>query len=109
MTQPATLMLPATREQTQDVWITPPHSGTWGAETAETLADVRLTEGIKRALRETGYPALRAVEVAIRGRLVVIRGTVPTHYLKQVAQVTVLAAPGIDKLCNHLHVAPRRM
>jgi hypothetical protein len=45
----------------------------------------------------------------IRQQLVVLRGAVPSYYLKQVAQETALHVPGIRRLRNELKVdAPHR-
>jgi osmotically-inducible protein OsmY len=71
-----------------------------------------LAERVSRALGATGYPPLRAVEVVVCDRLVTLRGRVPSYYLKQIAQVTVLAVVGVGELCNRLEVVrpggPRR-
>ncbi len=59
------------------------------------------------ALAATAYAWLHRVEVvAVAGRLA-LRGDVPSFYLKQLAQVTVLALPGCPELRNELRVADR--
>lgn len=73
---------------------------------SQSLEDLRLAEHIERALRATGHGALRAVEVAVRGRLVILSGRVPTYYLKQIAQATALTVPGTHQLHNDLDVVP---
>jgi hypothetical protein len=75
---------------------------------AHDLMDMDLAERIVRALRATGYPPLRAVEVAVRDRRVVLRGRVPSFYMKQIAQAAVLAVPGACALCNALDVDDAR-
>src|SRR5262245_57127704 len=70
----------------------------------EILKDLRLTESVERALRETGHMPLRAVQVSTCGRLVILQGQVPTYYLKQIAQTATLGVPGVEMVCNDLEV-----
>src|SRR5262249_37088822 len=69
--------------------------------------DLRLAERVRFALRATGYGPLRGAEVTVRARLVTLGGRVPSYYLKQVAQATVLAVPGVHQVCNNLDVCQR--
>jgi osmotically-inducible protein OsmY len=71
---------------------------------AQSLEDLDLAESVERALRATGQGALRGVAVTAHGRLVMLSGRVPTYYLKQVAQATVLAVPGVHQVRNDLDV-----
>jgi hypothetical protein len=41
---------------------------------AQSLVDLDLAERVERALRGTGYPALRAARVSVCGRLVILEG-----------------------------------
>jgi osmotically-inducible protein OsmY len=66
--------------------------------------ELRLTERVERALRATGYGPLRGVAVAVRARLVILGGRVPSYYLKQIAQTTALAVPGALQVRNDLDV-----
>jgi osmotically-inducible protein OsmY len=75
---------------------------------AHSLLDMDLAERVERALRATGYSPLRAVEVAVRDRRVLLSGRVPSYYMKQIAQSAVLAVPGVGELCNDLDVAGTR-
>jgi osmotically-inducible protein OsmY len=68
------------------------------------LEDLRLAERVERALRATGYGPLRAVEVTVRARAVLLGGRVPSYFLKQVAQVAALAVPGAHQVRNGLEV-----
>jgi osmotically-inducible protein OsmY len=65
-----------------------------------------LSGRIKRALRATGYSALRTIEVVVQGRCVVLQGVVPSYHMKQMAQVVTLAVPGVQQLCNDVEVIP---
>jgi osmotically-inducible protein OsmY len=63
-----------------------------------------LIEAIDRALRATGYPALRAIEVdACRG-VVGLCGRVPSYYQKQLAQATVQRVAGVRVVDNGIEV-----
>jgi osmotically-inducible protein OsmY len=75
---------------------------------ARNVRDMDLAERVERALRATGYPALRDVEIVVRDGRVVLGGRVPSYYMKQIAQVAVLAVPGALELANDLDVAGTR-
>jgi osmotically-inducible protein OsmY len=62
------------------------------------------TEAVRLALGETGYTWLRRIDVSAEGACVVLRGGVPSFYLKQLAQKTVLAVAGVKVLRNELQV-----
>ena len=64
-----------------------------------------MAERITRALRQTGYTALGEIKVAIHRRDVRLSGQIPTYYLKQIAQTTVLAIPGVQHIDNDLEVS----
>jgi osmotically-inducible protein OsmY len=66
--------------------------------------DLCVAERVERALRATGYPPLRAVEVSVCGQLVILRGRVPSYYMKQFAQAAALALPGVRELRNDVEV-----
>ena len=70
----------------------------------QILEDVHLAEHVERALRTTGYGPLREIAVTAQVRLVILRGTVPSYYLKQVAQETALLVAGVDRVRNDLDV-----
>ena len=67
--------------------------------------DPSLAENVKRALRATGHGSLRGIEVAGHARLVILKGRVPSYYLKQVAQQTALSVPNVDQVRNDLEVS----
>ena len=62
------------------------------AEQAERAAPP-LADAIRGALDKTGHGWLRLVGVSVEGGCVVLRGRVPSFYLKQMAQVTAMAVP----------------
>ena len=59
----------------------------------------------RQALARTGHRWLERVEVVAEAGWLVLRGDVPSFYLKQLAQVTVLALPDVPGLRNELRVA----
>jgi hypothetical protein len=79
-----------------------PAETTW--QSAECLCGLRLAERVERAVRATGYPSLRTIEVAACERLVILRGRVPSYYMKQMAQATAVAVPGVCEVRNDLDV-----
>jgi osmotically-inducible protein OsmY len=76
-------------------------SGYMPAATRSSLA-----ERIERALRANGYPALRTIEVSVEGGRVVLKGRVPSYYMKQMAQSATLSIAGVKELCNEVEVVP---
>ena len=62
-----------------------------GSAVAELASRNDLAVKIENSLRETGYTLLRRVQVAMGDGCIELRGQVPSYYLKQVAQETVLA------------------
>lgn len=63
-----------------------------------------LAAAVHQALARTGHAWLRRVEVTVEAGRVVLRGDVPSYYLKQLAQVTVLTLPDVPGLKNDLRV-----
>lgn len=70
----------------------------------QNLEDACLAERVKRALRATGYGALRGVVISVSGRVVLLLGRVPSYHLKQIAQATARAVPGAHQIHNGLEV-----
>jgi osmotically-inducible protein OsmY len=71
---------------------------------AESLVNLDLAERVERALRATGYPPLRVVEVSVSGPLTILQGRVPSYYMKQLAQAAAMGVPGVRELRNELCV-----
>jgi osmotically-inducible protein OsmY len=67
-------------------------------------ADAALAGRIDRALRGTGYLALRGLRVTVVGGRVTLAGRVSSYYLKQVAQEAVLSVAGACRLRNDVEV-----
>src|SRR4051812_15105905 len=66
------------------------------AHCGESVAPPTLADDVRGALDSSGYTWLRRVVVATSGRSVALRGAVPSYHLKQLAQITVMAIPGVE-------------
>lgn len=71
---------------------------------ATGLDDLRQAEHVHRALRATGYPAMRAIEVTAHDRVITLRGRVLSYYMKQMAQEVARAVAEVQELRNELQV-----
>lgn len=72
--------------------------------TAQTREERHLVERVQCALAAAGYGPLRGLDITAHVRLVTLEGRVPSYYLKQRAQVAVLAVSGVDRVRNELVV-----
>jgi hypothetical protein len=64
-----------------------------------------LQEEAERALRSGLYPALKKLSCDYRGGVLVLRGCLPTYYLKQIAQEVVAhQVQGRGRLDNQIQV-----
>ena len=61
----------------------------------------------ERALRSGPYPALKRLSCDCQGGVLVLRGCLPSYYLKQIAQEVVAhQVPGVGRLDNQIQVVP---
>ena len=61
----------------------------------------------ERALRSGPYPALKKLSCDYRDGVLVLRGCVPSYYLKQIAQEVVAhQVKGMGRLDNQIQVLP---
>jgi osmotically-inducible protein OsmY len=60
----------------------------------------------ERALRSGPYPALKQLCCDCRGGVLVLRGCLPSYYLKQVAQEVVAHLEGVQGVENQIQVVP---
>ncbi|MDB5389868.1 MAG: hypothetical protein JWM11_5514 [Planctomycetaceae bacterium] len=63
-----------------------------------------LVEQIRSALHRAGYIHLRHLNVRVDGRNVRMDGRLPSYFLKQIAQQTVLKIPGVCVFCDEINV-----
>ena len=73
-------------------------------DAAEFDADRKLIEAVERALRATGHPALRGLDIEICRGVVVLWGRVTTYHQKQLAQATAQKVDGVQGIANGLEV-----
>ncbi len=78
--------------------------GVDAAAKSAQAAGRRLSEQIIQVLGATGYLPLRDLDIFAAEGFVILRGRVPSYYLKQVAQAAVLRLPGVDEVRNELDV-----
>lgn len=75
---------------------------------SETPADEpgfpTLADAVQVALDKTGHTCLKQVLVTTSGGHVLLRGPVPSYYLKQLAQTIVMALAGVECVRNELLV-----
>lgn len=68
------------------------------------VTDRALLEKVQDALHHSPYLPLRALTCYVHERVVILRGTVPTFYCKQLAQSLVAELPGVDEVNNQISV-----
>ncbi|MFO0921947.1 MAG: BON domain-containing protein [Pirellulales bacterium] len=71
-------------------------------------APLPLLHRVDSALKESPHLAGRHVLLEASDDVIILRGTVDSFYLKQVAQETVRKVDGIGKIENHLEVTQPR-
>jgi len=101
MVDSATLLIRPTREYSHKEKDAPQATDLPFTESPE---DDHLVERVERALRATGYGDLRIVRVSVIARIVILGGRVSSYYLKQIAQATAQAVPGVQQIRNGLDV-----
>jgi osmotically-inducible protein OsmY len=67
-----------------------------------------IAEIAQAALRRSAYFELRDVSCEFSGGVLTLHGRVPTYYLKQLAQVSVVDVPGVIEVHNRIEVATPR-
>jgi osmotically-inducible protein OsmY len=58
----------------------------------------------KASLADSGYAALAAIACRPAGDAIILKGSVPSYHLKQLAQVFVQRVEGVRKVINRLDV-----
>jgi osmotically-inducible protein OsmY len=76
------------------------HSALGKRENAAHAVAARVAE----ALKTSGYAALQNVVSECREGVLVLRGSVPSFYMKQMAQTVASKVPGVEALENLLSV-----
>ena len=75
---------------------------------AASSVDTALIAAIGQSLRETGYPALRNVDIRVSGGDVVLAGRVHSYHQKQLAQATAQQFLQVRGITNDIEVVNGR-
>ena len=67
--------------------------------------NVAIADAAERRLRGSSYNAVRHVKCEFREGILTLHGSVPSYYLKQIAQTLVCDTEGIAEVRNWLHVS----
>ena len=83
-----------------------PHVDRAGTEPDKPSADLQAGVQVEaeRALRRGRYPALKNLSCDYQGGVLVLRGSLPSYYLKQVAQEVVARLEGVQAVDNQIQV-----
>ena len=73
-------------------------------QASATEFDSPIADVVFVALRNTGYVQLRDLHVHVDGQDVILRGRLPSYYLKQIAHSVVLAVPGVRTIHDAIDV-----
>ncbi len=65
------------------------------------------TVAIQTRLQKSGYPALRHLQVVVRGGVVVLQGSVDSYFLKQMAQEAIRPLAIGRQITNEVRVRMR--
>lgn len=102
LTHAATL-LESTREQYARETQIPAVQGGM-RHSGESNTDRELLEAVVRALRATGHPGLRDLDIEITAGIVVLWGRVSTYHQKQLAQAMAQKVEGVRGVANGVEV-----
>lgn len=58
----------------------------------------------RSALDHSAYREIRDLRLQVNQGVAVLRGTLPSYYLKQVAQTTLASTAGIDRVVDHVRI-----
>ncbi len=81
--------------------VLPSNPGLFGCETDCPMSVAELAE---RLLRSSPYLALRNITCDSVDGILVLRGYLPTYYLKQMAQAIVFHIEGVTQVINEIEV-----
>jgi hypothetical protein len=74
------------------------------ANATHKLARIDIALLAEKQLHDNPYHVLRNVHCAVEGTTLVLRGSLPSFYLKQIAQETVVTLPGVSEIVNLIEV-----
>jgi osmotically-inducible protein OsmY len=88
---------------TEEIMVALP-SASSGQATATTHPPANIQELAERGLRSNPYLVLKNISCAWVDGVLVLRGCVPTYYLKQIAQQVVASLEGVARIDNQIQV-----
>ena len=77
-----------------------------GSHISDKTQNSDLQTEIAQSLEHCGHPGLRRVSVEVDNQCIILSGTVPSYYMKQIAQETARQACSGRKVYNDLDVTP---
>lgn len=66
--------------------------------------DCDLLDRVKAFLYQRGYAPLRSLTVAVEKGIVILRGVLPTYYLRQVALACIKRVAGVTTVVDYIEV-----
>lgn len=63
-----------------------------------------IVEDAENRLRKNAYLVLRNISCEFRDGILILRGCLPTYYLKQIAQSVVFGVAGVERIDNQIEV-----
>jgi osmotically-inducible protein OsmY len=73
-------------------------------ETGRQDLQTRMIELAERCLHSNPYQAMKNVSCDYHDGVLVLRGCLPTYYLKQLAQQVVVGLEGVERIDNRIQV-----
>lgn len=64
----------------------------------------RVEEAVRNRLHESAYPSIKRIRCQFNNGILVLRGRLPSFFMKQVAQETVAGLDGIEEIINCVEV-----
>jgi osmotically-inducible protein OsmY len=71
-----------------------------------TSRALRVSERVENRLRNSAYSALRSLYCETYEGITILRGRLPTYYLKQIAQTVATQVEGVTEIVNRIEVVP---
>ena len=78
---------------------------TWTLDERRHSSSEHVLLEVRRRLSAADHHALRQIECEYADGVVVLRGCVPSYYLKQIAQAVLLSNPIAERIVNRLEVS----
>ena len=73
-------------------------------ETRNENPQAKITELAERRLHGNSHQALKNISCTYQDGVLVLQGTLPTYYLKQLAQETIVRMEGVERIENQIQV-----